>query len=80
MSTNASGATGGSVTTKLENITAGNILTAFIAGYGERTEDVYHNVSGIGYFAAGNTFRLTGIHTIRFRFQEANISVVAYGN
>ncbi|MCC3215458.1 hypothetical protein LIV57_09325 [Chryseobacterium sp. X308] len=73
---NGTNQTAGTATSQLQReADTQNLLSAVSTGHGERTTQVFHQLTGIQPFAAGETFRLRCIYTQDFRLSKGNISI-----
>ncbi len=79
LSGNAPGATAGTATTFIRNDTWGSEISAHTTNHPERTPDVYHNMTGIDYFGAGDRVKIIGAHTQPYRFKQASITIIFFG-
>ncbi|MDR6371706.1 hypothetical protein J2795_003928 [Chryseobacterium bernardetii] len=73
---NGTNETAGTATSQLQKeADTQNLVSAVSTGHGERTTYVYHQLTGIQPFAAGETFRLRCGYTQDFRLSKGNISI-----
>jgi len=76
LSLNGTNQTAGTATSQLQRDTdTQNLVSAISTGHGERTTQVYHQLTGIKLFNAGETFRLRCAYTQDFRLSKGNISI-----
>ncbi|MCC3215457.1 hypothetical protein LIV57_09320 [Chryseobacterium sp. X308] len=50
-------------------------ISAMSTGHGERTESIYHQLTGIKFLNSGETFSLKCVYTQNFRLTSGNISI-----
>lgn len=52
-----------------------DFISAMSTGHGERTESIYHQLTGIRFLNTGETFSLRCVYTQNFRLASGNISI-----
>ncbi|PRA97659.1 hypothetical protein CQ046_20670 [Chryseobacterium sp. MYb7] len=67
--------TSGTATSTIDK--AGDVIEVakMSTNHSERTDYVYHTLTGIRLFAVGQTFKVTCVHTRPYRLSTANISI-----
>lgn len=75
LSLNPNGFTNGTATSVIQKGSDLNYICASSTGHGERTESIWHQLIGIRFFNAGETFRIRTVNTQNFRLTKGNIYV-----
>ncbi|WP_431611875.1 hypothetical protein [Chryseobacterium sp. 'Rf worker isolate 10'] len=76
LSLNPDGQTAGTAITYIQKVSPTNTtLASSSTGHGERTLTVYHNLSSISFFNAGETFKVQCVYTQDFRLSGGNIYI-----
>ncbi|WP_426477171.1 hypothetical protein ACP3T3_18160 [Chryseobacterium sp. CBSDS_008] len=76
LSLNGTNETAGTATSQIQReADTQNLISAVSTGYGERTTQIYHQLTGIQLFNTGETFRLRCKYTQDFRLSKGNISI-----
>ncbi|MBB4805929.1 hypothetical protein HNP38_001201 [Chryseobacterium defluvii] len=74
LNTNPNGETAGTASSIIETV-AGVGIAKNRTNHSERTPEVYHNLVGTAYLAAGTQFWVRGAHTRQYKLSNSTISV-----
>ncbi|UKB78969.1 hypothetical protein [Chryseobacterium sp. MEBOG07] len=77
---NPSGQTGGTATSTIDKVGDAIEIAKMSTNHSERSEYVYHTLTGIRLFAVGDTFKVTGDHTRQYRLVTSNFQSNIFQN
>ncbi|WP_162800916.1 MULTISPECIES: hypothetical protein [unclassified Chryseobacterium] len=76
LSLNGTNQTAGTAISRLQRSSdMSDYISAVSTGHGERTENIYHQLTGIKLLNSGETFSLRSVYTQNFRLTSGNISI-----
>ncbi|WP_426477172.1 hypothetical protein ACP3T3_18165 [Chryseobacterium sp. CBSDS_008] len=76
LSLNGTNQTAGTAISRIQSSSdMSDYISAISTGHGERTDGIYHQLTGIKFLNSGETFSLRCVYTQNFRLASGNISI-----